>query len=112
MCFPIFEVNQWGGYTTVLALAFMLLVLLYSPLAVEKIRVSCWLLFLRRLRLFCRISLAAFLAVFILPPILIFMLIKSRGAYLKVCIRVNFRRGHSVFPLLFPSHDRLPRHSY
>ena len=37
MCFPVFEANQFGGYTTVLALAFMLLVLLYTPLAVERL---------------------------------------------------------------------------
>jgi hypothetical protein len=37
MCFPVFEANQFGGYTTVLALAFMLLVFLYTPLAVERL---------------------------------------------------------------------------
>ena len=35
MCFPMYEVNAFGGYTTVLALAFMLLVFLYTPLAME-----------------------------------------------------------------------------
>ena len=35
LCFPIYEANQFGGYTTVLELAFMALVLLYTPLEVE-----------------------------------------------------------------------------
>src|ERR1035437_5124993 len=36
MCFPIFELNQWGGYTTVLGIAFLILLLLYLPLSIEK----------------------------------------------------------------------------
>jgi hypothetical protein len=36
MCFPMYEVSQFGGYTTVLALVFMVLVFLYTPLAVER----------------------------------------------------------------------------
>ncbi len=35
MCFPMYEVNAFGGYTTVLAIVFMLLVFLYSSLAAE-----------------------------------------------------------------------------
>src|SRR4030066_514309 len=34
-CFPMFEINLWGGYTSVLALAFMFLLFLYLPLAVK-----------------------------------------------------------------------------
>jgi hypothetical protein len=85
LCFPMYEVNMFGGYTTVLALAFMFLVLLYTPLATEH---SGYLLvtFFAAFALVLSHQLATFLAVFIMPPILLFMLIKSKGAHLKVVI--------------------------
>jgi hypothetical protein len=83
MCFPTFEANQFGGYTTVLALAFMFLVLLYTPLAIERFGYLVVTFFVA-FGLVLSHQLAAFLAVFIIPPVLLFMLIKSRGAYLKV----------------------------
>jgi hypothetical protein len=85
LCFPMYEVNMFGGYTTVLALAFMFLVFLYTPLATEH---SGYLLvtFFAAFALVLSHQLATFLAVFILPPILLFMLIKSKGAHLKVVI--------------------------
>jgi len=55
MCFPVFEANQFGGYTTVLALAFMLLVFLYTPLAVERLGYLV-VTFSPRLRLCCPTS--------------------------------------------------------
>ena len=83
MCFPMYELNAWGGYTTVLGIVFIFLVLLYLPLAVEK---PGYLLvtFFVGFGLVLSHQLAAFLAVMILPPIMLFMLIKSRGKYLKV----------------------------
>jgi len=35
-CFPMYELNLWGGYTTVLGLAFMFLLFLYLPLAMKN----------------------------------------------------------------------------
>ena len=78
MCFPIYEMNQFGGYTTVLALAFMLLVFLYTPLAIDRFGYLV-VTFLAAFGVVLSHQLAAFLSVFIMPPILIFMLIKSRG---------------------------------
>ena len=46
-------------------------------------------------------QLATFLAVLILPPILIFMLIKSRGAYLKVLIALILGGGIAFFLYYF-----------
>ena len=68
MCFPMYELNAWGGYTTVLGIVFILLVFLYLPLAVEK---SGYLLvtFFVGFGLVLSHQLAAFLAVIILPPI-------------------------------------------
>ena len=79
MCFPMYEVNQFGGYTTVLALAFMVLIFLYTPLAVERFGYLV-VTFLAAFGVVISHQLAAFLSIFIIPPILIFMLIKFKGA--------------------------------
>ena len=96
MCFPMYEVNAFGGYTTVLALAFMLLVFLYTPLAMEH---PGYLIvtFFAAFALVLAHQLAAFLAVFIMPPVLLYLLIKSRGAYLKVVIALVLGGGVAFF---------------
>lgn len=100
MCFPIFEANQFGGYTTVLALAFMLLVFLYTPLAVERFGYLVVTFFVA-FGVVLSHQLAAFLAVFIMPPILIFMLIKSKGAYLRVVMALILGGGIAFFLYYF-----------
>jgi hypothetical protein len=85
LCFPMYEVNMFGGYTTVLALAFMFLVFLYTPLATERFGYLL-VTFFAAFALVLSHQLATFLAVFIMPPILLYMLIKSKGAHLKVVI--------------------------
>jgi hypothetical protein len=100
MCFPMYEVNQFGGYTTVLALAFMLLVLLYTPLAIERFGYLAVTFFVA-FGVVLSHQLAAFLAVFIMPPILIFMLIKSKGAYLKVVMALILGGGIAFFLYYF-----------
>ncbi len=100
MCFPVYEANQFGGYTTVLALAFMLLVFLYTPLAVERLGYLA-VAFLAAFALVLSHQLAAFLAVFIMPPILLFMLIKSRGKNLKVVLALVLGGGIAFFLYYF-----------
>ena len=100
MCFPIYEMNQFGGYTTVLALAFMLLVFLYTPLAIDRFGYLV-VTFLAAFGVVLSHQLAAFLSVFIMPPILIFMLIKSRGAYLKVVMALILGGGIAFFLYYF-----------
>ena len=100
MCFPVFEANQFGGYTTVLALAFMLLVLLYTPLAVDKLGYLV-VAFFAAFSLVLGHQLGAFLAAFIMPPILLFMLIKSRGKNLKVVLALVFGGGIAFFLYYF-----------
>ena len=100
MCFPMYEVNAFGGYTTVLAIAFMLLVFLYSSLAIEHFGYLL-VTFFAAFALVLSHQLAAFLAVFIMPPILLFMLIKSRGAYLKVVIALILGGGIAFFLYYF-----------
>ena len=100
MCFPMYEVNAFGGYTTVLALAFMLLVLLYSTLAAEHFGYLA-VTFFAAFSLVLSHQLATFLAVFIMPPVLLFMLIKSRGSYLKVIIALILGGGIAFFLYYF-----------
>ena len=85
MCFPVFEANQFGGYTTVLGIAFILFVLLYLTKAVGEFGYLV-VTFLAAFALVLSHQLAAFLVAFMLPPILIYMVIKSRGASLKVVL--------------------------
>ena len=100
MCFPIYEANQFGGYTTVLALAFMLLVFLYTPLAVDRVGYLAVTFFVA-FGLVLSHQLAAFLAVFIMPPVLIYMLIKSRGSHFKVVAAILLGGGIAFFLYYF-----------
>ena len=99
MCFPLYELNAWGGYTTVLGIAFLLLVLLYLPLAVEKAGYLP-VTFLVGFGLVLSHQLAAFLAVIMLAPLVPFMLIKSRGKHLKVLIAL-FLGGGVAFAIYY-----------
>lgn len=100
MSFPLFELNQWGGYTTVLAIAFMLLIFLYTPLATEKFGYLV-VAFFAAFGLVLSHQLATFLAVFMMPPILLFMLVKSKGAHLKVVVALALGGGIAFFLYYF-----------
>ena len=91
-CVPIFELNLWGGYTTVLGLAFLFLLLVYLPFALktfEHIIITFFVAF----SLVLSHQLTAFLTVLILPPIILFMLLKSRGKHFKALIAVILGGG-------------------
>ena len=96
MCLPIYELNAWGGYTTVLGIAFILLVVLYLTLAMEQFGYLV-VTFLAAFAVVLSHQLAAFLAVIILTPILLYMLIKSKGAYLKVVLALILGGGIAFF---------------
>ena len=100
MCVPIYEANAFGGYTTVLALAFMLLVFLYTPLAVEKFGYLVVAFFVA-FSLVLSHQLATFLVVFIMPPVLLFMLLKSKGKNLKVVLALICGGGIAFFLYYF-----------
>jgi hypothetical protein len=99
-CVPMYELNLWGGYTTVLGLAFMFLLFLYLPLAMKSfghITVAFFVAF----SLVLSHQLTAFLTVLILPPVILFMLIKSRGRHLKALIAVILGGGIAFFLYYF-----------
>jgi hypothetical protein len=99
-CFPMYELNLWGGYTTVLGLAFMFLLFLYLPLAMKNFG-HIVIAFFAAFSLVLSHQLTAFLTVLILPPIILFMLIKSRGTHIKALIAVILGGGLAFFLYYF-----------
>jgi len=99
MCFPMFEVNLWGGYTSVLGIAFMFLLLLYLPLSHEKFGYLI-VTFFAAFSIVLSHQLATFVAALVLPPVMLFMLIKGKGASLKV-ILVLMIGGGIAFALYY-----------
>jgi hypothetical protein len=100
MCFPIYELNEWGGYTSVMGLAFMFLLFLYLPLAVKDFG-HVLVTFLAAFSLVLSHQLAAFLTVLILLPVMLVMLVKSRGTYLKALIALILGGGIAFFLYYF-----------
>ncbi|HYA78042.1 MAG TPA: DUF6541 family protein [Verrucomicrobiae bacterium] len=100
MCLPIYELNSWGGYTTVLGIAFILLVFLYLTSGMDNFGYLV-VTFFAAFGIVLSHQLAAFLAVIMLPPVLIYMLIKSKGAYLKVVAALTLGGGIAFFLYYF-----------
>lgn len=84
-CVPLYEVNSWGGYTSILALAFMMLAFLYLALPLKS-RGLTLLSFILAFSVVMSHEFALFLAVFILPPFIVFTLVKSKGHHSKALI--------------------------
>jgi hypothetical protein len=95
-CFPMFEINMWAGYTSILGIAFMLLLFLYLPLAVEHKRymviacVSAFALVLSH-------QLTLFVSILILTPVMLFMIIKSKGKNIKALFFIIIGGGVAFF---------------
>jgi hypothetical protein len=104
-CVPMFELNLWGGYTTVLGLAFMFLLFAYLPLALKNLE-HIVIAFFVAFSLVLSHQLTAFLTVLILPTIILFMLIKSRGKHFKALIAVIL--GGGIAFVLYYSQAMLP----
>ncbi|MCL2172253.1 MAG: glycosyltransferase family 39 protein [Nitrososphaerota archaeon] len=96
LCFPMFELNMWGGYTSVLGIAFMMLLFLYLPLSIEHksymvvAGVSAFALVLSH-------QLTMFVAALILVPIMLFLIIKSRGKGIKALLFIIIGGGLAFF---------------
>ncbi|MDR2203352.1 MAG: hypothetical protein LBE76_03450 [Nitrososphaerota archaeon] len=95
-CFPMFEINMWAGYTSVLGIAFMLLLFLYLPLSVERksymviAGVSAFGLVLTH-------QLTMFVAALILVPVMLFLLIKTRGKGVLALVFIVIGGGVAFF---------------
>jgi len=106
MCFPFLRRTSSAATRRFSRLAFMLLVFLYTPLAVERLGYLTVAFFVA-FGLVLSHQLAMFLQFSIMPPILLYMLIKSRGKHFKVVLALLFRWWRSVFPLLLYGYDWL-----
>jgi hypothetical protein len=100
MSFPMFEINLWGGYTSVLGISFMVLLLLYLPSAVKSFGYLS-VTFIVAFSVVLSHQLAAFLSVIILAPVILVLLIKSRGTYLKALIALVLGGGTAFFLYYF-----------
>ncbi|HII85430.1 TPA: hypothetical protein HA273_02395, partial [Candidatus Bathyarchaeota archaeon] len=100
MVVPIFELNLWGGYTTVLGLAFMLLLFLYFPMSVRGFGYLI-ITFLMAFSLVLSHQLATFVTVLILTPVMLYMLFKSRGKYIRAFIALILGGGVAFFLYYF-----------
>ena len=85
LCFPLYEINFWGGYTSILSLAFLSLLFVYISLE-RKGFGNAFLIFVFAFSLVLSHQLATFMAFVILPPFIVVMLVKSRGRYSKAWI--------------------------
>lgn len=85
LCFPLYEINSWGGYTSILGLSFMSLAFLYLALPMKSLG-SALVTFLFAFSVVMSHQLATFLSVFILPPFIILVLVRSKGHYPKALI--------------------------
>ncbi|MCL2288583.1 MAG: hypothetical protein FWC33_05390 [Candidatus Bathyarchaeota archaeon] len=95
-CFPIFELNMWAGYTSVLGIAFMLLLFLSLPLAVDHKRYMI-VAFISAFTMVLAHQLAMFISVLILAPVILFLIVKSKGKGIKALIFVVGGGGLAFF---------------
>jgi hypothetical protein len=100
MSFPMFEINLWGGYTSVLGISFMVLLLLYLLRAAKSFGYLL-VTFVVAFSVVLSHQLAAFLSVIILAPIILVLLVKSRGTYLKALIALVLGGGTAFFLYYF-----------
>jgi hypothetical protein len=96
---PLYEINFWGGYTSILGLLFMSLLFLYLPTVIRSIQ-PVLISFLFSFSLVLSQQLATFLAAFSLLPFIIVLLITSRGKYSKAWIAA-FLGGAVVFLIYY-----------
>lgn len=85
LCFPLYELNSWGGYTSILSLAFMALLFVYLALPLKS-AANAFVAFILAFSVVLSHQLATFISVFILAPFLVVVLVKSRGNYSKALI--------------------------
>ena len=107
MCFPIFELNLWGGYTTVLGIAFLMLLLVYLPLSIEKFGYLAVMFFVGFRRGFVPSTCDFSRRLYFASDSNLFTH-KSPRRLPQSLNRINFWRRHSILHLLLPSDDRLP----
>lgn len=84
-CFPLFEINQWGGYTTILSLGIMMLLFIYLNLERKGLG-NTLTIFSLAFSLVLTHQLTTFIAFIIFPPFILIILFKSKGKFPKAWI--------------------------
>jgi hypothetical protein len=85
LCFPLYEINFWGGYTGLLGLTFMCLLFLYLSLVKKEFELVM-ITFIAAFSVVLSHSLATFVTAVILAPYILILLLKSRGKYSRAWI--------------------------
>ncbi len=85
ICFPIYEINAYGGYASLLSIIFLMLTFLYLASPAKGVGYTL-IAFTFAFSVALTHQLTTFLAVFILPPFIILVLFKSRGHIPKALI--------------------------
>ena len=80
LSFPLYELNFWGGYTTVLSMGFLCLLFLYLS-SEKKSLGATFIIFIFTFSLVLTHQLTTFLALFIFPPFILVMLVKYKGRF-------------------------------
>jgi len=102
MCYPLYFLNTWGGYTTALGMAFLLLLFCSSYFAVKQpgyIVVTFFVAF----AIVLSQQLTAFIAVVIMLPFMVAMIIKFKSGYLKTFTAIIIGGATAFFAFYFPA---------
>ena len=102
MCYPIYFLNTWGGYTTALGMSFLLLLFYVSYLATKQVSYAVVTFFVA-FSIFLAHQLSAFLATVIMLPVMFLLMIKFRGAYLKAFLFTVFGGMIAFFMFYYPA---------
>jgi asparagine N-glycosylation enzyme membrane subunit Stt3 len=100
LCFPLYELNAWGGYTSILALAFMMLTILYLSFPVKGAGYTL-MAFIFAFSVVISHQLATFIAVFILPPFIIAVLTKSKNGHYPKALLAAILGGGIAFAVYY-----------
>jgi len=106
LCFPLYEINFWGGYTGILSLAFMCLLFLYFSLVRKELELIL-ITFILAFSVVSSHTLATFLTGIILPPYILILLFKSKGKYPRAWIAAIL--GGAIAFALYYLHPILAR---
>ena len=87
--FPLYEINFWGGYPTLLSLSFMILLFLYLSIE-KKLLAGNLFIFLFAFSLVLSHQLTALLSFLIVVPFVLVVAVRSRGRYSKAWIAAIF----------------------
>ncbi|MDR0471383.1 MAG: hypothetical protein LBH79_06650 [Nitrososphaerota archaeon] len=102
LCYLIYFLNTWGGYTTALGMSFLLLLFYVSYLAVKQVSYVVVMFFVA-FSVFLAHQLSAFLAAVIMLPAMLLLMIKFRGAYLKAFLLTALGGMLAFFMFYYPA---------